>query len=250
MVGNSYTYWNIGVDGTLRTLFAASRAAWFVKALTLGGSNWEYHIGQAWTGGTAHHTALTSSSGGETSWGFVVFQEFSTNAARCCQTQPWFTSSGTYNASKTALIELDRKAEARGATTVLYQTWGRRDGHGELGSFREHADATIEGYKHYASLITRNGRSPVIAPVGAGFRIVYDDIIAAGGNPYDSWSLFYRLYDPDATHPGPLGTYLAACVMYGSITGESPVGLPSAMGISSADAAAMQAVAVRAIATV
>lgn len=34
------------------------------------------------------------------------------------------------------------------------------------------------------------------------------------------------LYDPDGSHPSPLGAYLSACVFYGVLTGESPVGLP------------------------
>lgn len=35
------------------------------------------------------------------------------------------------------------------------------------------------------------------------------------------------LYDPDGSHPSSLGTYLTACVFYGILTGESPVGLPN-----------------------
>lgn len=34
------------------------------------------------------------------------------------------------------------------------------------------------------------------------------------------------LYDDDGSHPSALGTYLTACVFYGVITGDSPVGLP------------------------
>lgn len=35
------------------------------------------------------------------------------------------------------------------------------------------------------------------------------------------------LYDPDGSHPSPLGTYLTACVFFSTLTGESPVGLPN-----------------------
>ena len=34
-----------------------------------------------------------------------------------------------------------------------------------------------------------------------------------------------NLYDADGSHPSALGTYLTACVFYGVLTGESPVGL-------------------------
>merc|ERR1719343_170893 len=233
MIGNSYTYYNDGVDGVLKTFFAASNKAWYVKALTLGGSNWQYHLGQTSSGGTAHHTALTSSQGGETSWGFVVFQEQSHVPGLCCYTDQNYTDSD-FAASAEAVVELDRKAEARGATTVLYQTWGRRDGHGSrpyLGTFVLMNDAVADGYNYYASLITRSNRCPIIAPVGTAFRLIYDDILEAGGDPSDSSSLFYKLYNPDASHPSDRGTYLAACVMYGVMTGENPENLPDALGL-------------------
>ena len=35
-----------------------------------------------------------------------------------------------------------------------------------------------------------------------------------------------NLYDEDGSHPNSIGTYLAACVFYGVLTNESPVGLP------------------------
>lgn len=35
-----------------------------------------------------------------------------------------------------------------------------------------------------------------------------------------------RLYDPDGSHPSNIGTYLTACVMYATLTGASPAGLP------------------------
>jgi hypothetical protein len=35
-----------------------------------------------------------------------------------------------------------------------------------------------------------------------------------------------NLYMDDNKHPSPNATYLAACVFYSMITGESPVGLP------------------------
>ena len=35
-----------------------------------------------------------------------------------------------------------------------------------------------------------------------------------------------QLFDPDGSHPSPTGTYLTACVVFGTLTGESPLGLP------------------------
>merc|ERR1719277_229554 len=108
-------------------------------------------------------------------------------------------------------------------------------------------EAVRRGYEHYASLITRPDRRPVVAPVGNAFGLVYDDVVRAGENPAAPTSLFHRLYDPDGTHPSPLGTYLAACVLHASITGQTPRGLPSASGISEAEASILRSTAAKVV---
>lgn len=35
-----------------------------------------------------------------------------------------------------------------------------------------------------------------------------------------------ELFDPDGSHPSPIGTYLSACVFFEVLTGENPIGLP------------------------
>merc|ERR1712048_257016 len=116
-----------------------------------------------------------------------------------------------------------------------YQTWGRRDGHASrpyLSTFVAMNDFVERGYAYYASQVTRPGRTPLVAPVGRAFRLIYDEITVAGGNAGDAGSLFFRLYDPDGSHPSAMGTYLAACVLYSTISGASASGLPVGLGIS------------------
>merc|ERR1711963_219611 len=140
--------------------------------------------------------------------------------------------------------------EALGAQTVLYQTWGRRDGHASrsyLSTFVTMNDFVEQGYAHYASVVTRPGRTPLVAPVGRAFRLIYDDVTSAGGSAGDQGSLFHRLYDPDASHPSALGTYLAACVLYSTITGAAATGLPAGHAISETDVAVLQAKADQAV---
>jgi len=49
----------------------------------------------------------------------------------------------------------------------------------------------------------------------------------------EAWRAAWRrdstlaLYGPDAFHPSILGTYVAALVIYGGLTGRSPLGLPA-----------------------
>jgi hypothetical protein len=86
-------------------------------------------------------------------------------------------------------------------------------------------DNLTSGYLGYIIETTTEERPSWIAPVGVGFRHIYDSILANGEDPLDPDSLFYRLYTNDGSHPSLLGAYLSACVFYGSITGESPIGL-------------------------
>ncbi|MFQ5694805.1 MAG: hypothetical protein ACE5HB_02350 [Terriglobia bacterium] len=46
----------------------------------------------------------------------------------------------------------------------------------------------------------------------------------------------------DGSHPNQVGSYLAACVFWAILTGESPVGLPS-LDLNPADARSLQEVA-------
>ena len=94
---------------------------------------------------------------------------------------------------------------------MVFQTWGRRDGHSGL-------------RKVYPDFVTMNGKvceqyeiaaaknKMAIAPVGRAFGVIHKD--------YNG--LFNGLYRNDGSHPGMLGGYLAGCVFYGAITGKSP----------------------------
>merc|ERR1712048_390883 len=183
----------------LLRFFATSGSPREVTALTRGGSNLPYHLDQSSIGGTPHHTALMRTSGQSSSWGFVIVQDQSHVPALCCYTEPKYTDSG-FSASVAALLELDKKIEALGAQIVLYQTWGRRDGHASrsyLSTFVAMNDFVEQGYAYYALQVTKPGRVPLVAPVGRAFRLIYDEITLAGRNAGDSDTLFYRLYDPD-----------------------------------------------------
>ena len=187
MMGNSYTYYNGGVNGVLLQLLAALGDSPRVQALTKGGSSLNYHWQEVSSPSSGHHVALASG------FDFVVLQDRSDIPSRCCYTD----QDEDFEASTRALVQLDAAIKEAGATTVLYQTWGRR---GSLNrppyfqSFLPMNDAVEEGYRRYASLITTDGRAPIIAPVGSAFELVY-------GADRDLW---YRLYDRDATHPSAL----------------------------------------------
>ena len=53
----------------------------------------------------------------------------------------------------------------------------------------------------------------LVIPVGLAFDLAYQEQPSI------------RLHKPDATHPSLLGTYLAACTVFSSIYGKTPIGL-------------------------
>ena len=60
-----------------------------------------------------------------------------------------------------------------------------------------------------------------VAPVGLAYSHIYQGILTEGVT-LDGDSLFRLLYAADGSHP-LVGTYLAACVFYSTLSGESPV---------------------------
>ena len=113
-------------------------------------------------------------------------------------------SLGTLEARE-RLVEYARRFDAvirdSGAATVLFMTWARRDQPEQLD--------TISGA--YIELGRQLGAR--VAPVGTAWQIAHDrrpDI---------------HLWHVDGSHPSPAGTYLAAAVFYGLLTGgATPVG--------------------------
>jgi hypothetical protein len=141
-------------------------------------------------------------------WNFVVLQDQSEAPLR----------------RRDAMIEYGKKFDAeikqQRATTILYETW----------AMQNQPEQQVAISQAYAGLARElNAR---LAPVG------------------DAWQMALRsdprliLHDPDHKHPNAAGTYLAACVFYATIFGQSPVGLPGQIGgLSSGEAQRLQAIA-------
>ncbi len=101
-------------------------------------------------------------------------------------------------------------ADAAGVRTILFQTWAR---HPRSPVYDRYAvedprdmlariDAVYSGIAHAL-------RVPV-APVGRAWELASEALPNV------------RLHRRDGTHPDVPGTYLAACVLYGTITGRDP----------------------------
>ena len=186
-----------------------------VQSVTSGGMKLPQHWQNVNTSGNQWNTTLRG-----TAWDYVVLQDQS-------QVPSFPTTELMWQQSKDAAVNLSNAIEDEGAETMLFMTWGYRDGD-SLNSFNNNftnmQTRLTEGYTRYAENISNAGNSVWIAPVGLAYKTVHDAVVADGDDPTASGNLFYDLYTSDGSHPSLSGSYLAACVFHSSTTGETCVG--------------------------
>lgn len=232
LMGNSYTYTNdldVLVEGLLQN---AVPNAW-TERLAGGGMTLADHATDASNPGTTWNKTLN----GGRKWDWVFLQD---------QSQiPGFPTNDSYwqDSLQGAKI-LDAMIEKAGAQTVLLMTWGRMDGDLQnpdiYPDFLTMQSRLEKGYNNYSRNISAPGRPAYIAPAGLAFKHIYDEIAAGGGKPNATGTPFYDLYSPDGSHPSLAGSYLAACVIYSTLTGRSPVGLNDTTGLNGTYRLALQ----------
>ena len=91
--------------------------------------------------------------------------------------------------------------------TAAYRAPAKKSG--DLGGFDKFTELLEEGYEEYQTIFPK----ATVAHFGLAYKHVRDNY----GKQY--WN---KLYMPDDFHPSPHGTYLEACVLYCTITGEMP----------------------------
>ena len=236
MYGNSYTSSN-NLASLVDAVVDADGYNGSVTSLTGGGMSLSQHWQNLNTSGHQWNTTLRTSS-----WDYVVLQD---------QSQiPSLPSNDTnWQESKNASVHLSNEIEAEGGEVVLFMTWGRRSG--ESGNqwhqytninqnFTDMQERLTEGYTRYAENITAAGNTVWIAPVGLAFKTVHDSVVAAGDDPTSSGNLFYDLYTSDGSHPSLTGSYLAACVMHASLTGDACAGSTDTVNLNASTKLALQ----------
>jgi len=187
-IGNSYTYVN-DLPMVIADLASAAHEARPFKPVVVlvGGMTLEGHI--------AGHDALPAIARG--GWDAIVLQEQST--------RPITDPDKMWRDVKT-LADAAKKVNAK---VVLYETWARE---------------ALPGTQDSLTHVYRKAASDVhaaVAPVGevwSAFR-AQEGTIPAGTHS--------ALFRADGSHPSPIGTYLAATVLYETLYGKSPVGLPA-----------------------
>ena len=131
------------------------------------------------TNGTPHSEAQTGI--------IVILQDQS-------QVPSFPTTESMWQQSKNAVVNLSNAIEDEGGQTMLFMTWGYRDGDSS-NSFNNNfttMQARCEGYTRYAENISNAGNSVWIAPVGMAYKTVHDGVVADGDDPTVSGNLFLR----------------------------------------------------------
>ena len=189
-IGNSYTYFN-NVPGMVADLarHAKNPRTVDVAMVVRGGATLRDH----WLSGDALATLRRGR------WDFVVLQEQSMLGVRLEDGRPAVNDPVFFHRFARLFAAEIRRA---GAVPVFYLTWSRRATPARQGAL---TDA-------YAAIAAET--DALVAPVG------------------EAWQDLRRrrpdleLYDPDGSHPSPVGSYLAAITLWSTLAHRPATGLP------------------------
>lgn len=123
-------------------------------------------------------------------WSFVILQAQK------------YSTSGQFDYSTEEAKELIRMSRARHAVPVMFPEWPRRN-----------VDETALIYELHVSIAQTE--PACVAPIGQAWDL------ALTRDPT------LVLHDSDGNHSAPAGAFLAALVLYATITGSSPLDLPN-----------------------
>ena len=207
-IGNSLTFFNDLPD-------------MFTELAQSGG--FEVEVDMAAQGGWSLSDHAQSSATSEKiqqgSWDYVVLQEKSRLPAI-------LDLRNEYMVPTVRLLE--EQINDSGAETILFMTWGNRDGLPEAGheNYVEMQSQIQAGYLEIGGEL-----GAILAPVGVAWQSAIER------DPK------LNLWQMDGVHPAMEGTYLAANVFYALIFQQSPVGLIYSAGLPEETAQVLQTVA-------
>ncbi len=187
-LGNSYTFVN-DLPAVVAAMCKAGKTPLEAYSYTAGGMA----LIQFWEDVQHAKAREQVKKGG---YNFVVLQDQSVTP---CTTPEWTFNFG----GKWAQL-----ARQQGATPVFFITWAHLTTDGVSFDFTMQDELTAT-YRRTAA-----ANQALCAPVGEAWRRWYKK------HPDQ------RLHTDDGSHPNALGTYLAGCVFYRTLTGKSAVGLP------------------------
>lgn len=200
-LGNSYTYVN-DLPRMVAEIAISQGNSFRYKSHTPGGYNWSSHATDS--------TSLAHIAAGD--YDYLILQEQST---RLATNENGAAKYQHYSIMGAEYLDFQAKLLDTCVRTMLYLTWGRKEGHGiyqapfyQGANYNEMQDNLSLNYSQVADVLQAE-----IAPVGEAWRLINSE------HPQ------IDLYAGDGSHPSLAGTYLAALVFYTAIFQE-PVSLP------------------------
>ena len=213
-LGNSYTAQSAKF---IKEVFNREGGSYELRFGTPGAKDLHFHLTNP-----ASQKALHS-----TKWDFVVIQDQSQKPGLGGQ-----YTQGFHTAAK-GLCAAIRK---QGAKPCFFMTWGRRDG--DKRNTQIYPDfSTMHGKISGAYEKAGRENDSLVAPVGHAFSIIHGQDKA----------LFRKLYKNDGSHPSAEGGYLAACVLWGTLSGKDPSSIRWNGSLNSRHAKVLRAAAAKAL---
>ena len=185
MVGNSFTFY-YNLPMTIEQLAIDKGLCWEVHQSTASGATLKHH----WKGEKQLKTKRRIK---RRKYDHIIFQEHSTNPLKAIDTTQKYLNK---------LVE----RSSRNATKYLYATWC-------YPSVFNEEYPPVSSLKIEKALASIQPSNTVILPVGRAFDLFH--------SRYQDQTLFTS----DDKHPNPVGSYLAACVIFSKISGLSSKGL-------------------------
>lgn len=222
-LGNSYTAGN-NLAGIFDNLSKAAGDTFFVESATQGGFTIQSHLNNA------GHLAKIQ----ERAWKYFIVQEQS----QIPTIDHYFN---TLSLPAARILESYARQQNNCSEVIFFMTWGRRFGGQQCDQNNVHCSVNFADFDHmqdtlksrYQQLAREIGGGT--SPVGEAWRIALAD------------TSDLILHSSDNSHPNLMGSYLAACTHYASLTGKSPVGISYTAGINASYANYLQRKAAEAV---
>ena len=191
-VGNSYLYYNDSLHNHVKRMaierFPSYEEKFIYKSSTIGGArSWHHNF---------KHLLESKNIGVNESFDLLILQGGSAEPL----------SKNSRVIFKNTVKEVNEIAKEYGTKLALYMT------HAYVAPDKRYEANMIN---KISSMYINAGKenNVKVIPVGIGFENAYKE------NPN------IQLHNLDGTHPSLLGTYLAACIVYGVLYDDSPVGI-------------------------
>lgn len=215
-IGNSFFYYNNGMQGQVRRLVAASGSGRTLRStlVAISGSGFKWHdVGSYFRPEAIGEYSFRSNE--------IVFNNFENlfdvailMDCSQCPIHPQLKDVFWEYAAKHA-----ETVRSHGAEPVFFMTW----------AYADRPEMTAPLAEQYTR--AGNANDALVIPAGLAFARSIAQRPAL------------NLYNADRRHPSQFGTYLAACTTYAALSGQSPVGLEYTAGIDADTAAFLQTVA-------